>query len=118
MYKGEISTLACSHNLHSWCAEKLLRSGADKCPECRRPGAFTTLLRPEPPKDKLKDLKIQNNRYLQEIVMLKRQLKKLEKVEEDKEIWEREARSLWNEFVTDEKASSDFIWRARSKKYI
>ena len=77
----------------------MIERGDDKCPECRTEQAISGLMRPEPPKDKMRDLKIENNRYLQEIVMLKRRLREKEK---EKDYWENEARGLWEEFVTDE----------------
>ena len=74
------------------------------------------------PRDKMRDLKAQNYQHLREIVMLKKEVDKLKttvyKWFAEKEMWEQEARSLWEEFVTEEKASSDFIWRARSKRYL
>ena len=105
--------LGCGHKLHTRCAEKLCRRGDNQCPECLF--VFTMLLRPESPKDKLKDLKIQNSQYLQEIVTLKRQLKK---EKEEKKMWEQEARSLWGEFVTKEMIKSNFFFNGRLKKYI
>lgn len=115
MYEGDIMVLGCGHKLHTQCAEKLYRRGDNKCPECRLPGVFTMLTRPEPPKDTLRDLEIENSRYLQEVVSLKRQLKRTIK---DKEMWERDARSLWSEFVTEEMLERNFIWRNMSKRYI
>ena len=122
MFQGTISTLLCGHNFHTDCIPDLIERGDDKCPECRNQQAISGLLRPEPPKDKMRDLKAQNYQHLREIVMLKKEVDKLKtsvcKWFKEKEMWEQEARSLWKEFVTEEKASSDFIWRARSKKYI
>lgn len=114
MYKGDIMVLGCGHKLHTKCAEKLYRRGDNKCPECRLPGVFTMLTRPEPPKDNLKSLQIENNRQLQEIVILKKQLKK---AKEEKKLWERDARLLWNEFVTDEMKNL-FPFTSWSKRYI
>ncbi len=99
MYKNDIFALACGHIFHKKCAPKIKEQYGEKCPKCRRTGAFTTLLRQEPPKDKMRDLKIENNRYLQQIVLLKRRLREKEK---EKDYWENEARQLWDEFVTDE----------------
>jgi hypothetical protein len=110
MYKGDIMVLGCSHKLHIRCAEQLYRRD-NKCPECRCPDAFTILTRAEPPKDILRDLEIKYQRAISRNVALNQKLKRLEKYEKD-------ARFLWGEFVTPEIASSNFIWRNMSKRYL
>ena len=110
MYKGDIMVLGCGHKLHTKCAEKLYRRD-NKCPECRCPDAFTILTRAEPPKDILRDLEIKYQRAISRNVALNQKLKRLEKYEKD-------ARFLWGEFVTPEIASSNFIWRNMSKRYL
>jgi hypothetical protein len=56
-------------------------------------------------------LKSDNARKEQQIYRLKEDLKRLEKYEKD-------ARLMWRELVTPERASSNFIWRDMSKRYI
>ena len=118
MFRGSISTLLCGHNLHTNCIPDLIERGDDKCPECREEEAVTGLIRAEPPKDELRGLKSDNALHQQKIYMLKKQLEKAEKQLEKAKVWERDARFLWGEFVTPEIASSNFIWRNMSKRYL
>lgn len=118
MFRGSISTLLCGHNLHTNCIPDLIERGDDKCPECREEEAVTGLIRAEPPKDELQVLKSDNAQHQQKIYMLKKQLEKAEKQLEKAKVWERDARFLWREFVTPEIASSNFIWRNMSKRYL
>ena len=70
-----------------------------KCPECRLPGVFAMLMRPEPSIDTTKVLK---KKYLDACSRNVLLSKKLTRLEKEKDYWENEARQLWDEFVTDE----------------
>jgi hypothetical protein len=111
MYKGDIFALACGHIFHKECAPKIRKNYGDKCPKCMGKNVFKMLTRAEPPIDKMKDLEIKYQRAISRNVALNQKLKRLEKYEKD-------ARFLWGEFVTPEIASSNFIWRNMSKRYL
>lgn len=118
MYKGDIFALGCGHIFHKECAPKIRKNYGDKCPKCMGKNVFQMLFRPEPPKDELQGLKSDNARHQQKIYMLNKQLEKAKKQLEKAKVWERDARFLWREFVTPEIASSNFIWRNMSSRYI
>ena len=121
MYDGHYTSLACGHQLCNTCFKKsseLIKSkeAKDECPTCREKGAFSMLLKPDyPTHTKKEKMEMSYYQVCEENLKLKKQLKQLQ---QDKDKWEREARSLWEQFVTDEMIQSDFIWRVRAKKYI
>jgi hypothetical protein len=115
MFQGSISTLLCGHNLHTNCISDLIERGDDKCPQCRKGEAVTGLLREEPAKDELQELKSDKAYYEQQYYKLKEELKKEKK---ERQTFENDARFFWRELVTPEIASSNFIWRNKSERYI
>lgn len=99
MYEGDVMALGCGHILCKRCGKKIYYDGDKKCPECRLPGVFAMLMRPEPPTDTTKVLK---KKYLDACSRNVLLSKKLTRLEKEKDYWENEARQLWDEFVTDE----------------